>query len=799
MKTIKRVWLLFMSLVVGTGSALAQNVDLHWTSPVKERYVTFYAEPHGTPPEEMSYLIEPANPDPKFQEAWEKEAQTNHNLVPKNRDVGLEIFNDYKKAVWVPFKTNLLVDFGPGDGERWLRVRFRNRNDDLPHWDNHGGFVGEANPNWDAHYIVVQTSPLFVVITNPKQKVTPQPTIQLKGYSPVPIVKLRYDVLDQNGNAVRAGEGWITDQYYDPVRLHFTTNYFECLDIDLSPGTNTIRFHCEDGAGNTLNTNLIFVFTTVGDTNPPAFSVTWPQDGTSVSGSQFDLYGRSDDDPTAIVTGLLTDDAGKSSHLNGFVERNGCLWIERVPVGNGKSYLTVVATDAAQNSSLTNLMFVKSGMTLYMDPVADPNLLWQPRITVTGYCSDTNRTVSVSGVKATMKPDGHWLAKNVPVNSPNGGGTATFDITTDDDNDNSAQTNSWLPAICSPAVENNALSAGLSLLTVGTNHYNHYPISLGLTNTSGRNLPGTWMLPKAEGRFLLRLYDSTNQEVAKKEWTQKSGEALATNLNIHHLGKSELEQIDGIIAFRTNSTACTASLNLDEHFQRLPPGDYRLEVILRMFKIATDGRLIPFEFPPLSTPIKIIDQPSDMAFYLDDLQRQGKLTWGAERYGLRIGVAHGMKWMRIEDANQIEIFLLNSSTNDFHNWNLRFPDPKEQFDVTLYDAGGKEVPKTALGKQQGQPLSLDGQKPGRTGGLMNEVFGNDYRNGVQIRPVFVSAKDATECERFDLNDYFKITTPGKYRLTYQERLYRWNTNSILTGVILPTVAVPLDISYVPGL
>lgn len=774
-------------LMMGTGSALAQTVDLHWTSPVQEQHVTFYAEPQGKPPEEMAVLVESDAPEVelrKRQQEWETEASTNRDFMRTKPFpfMSTEGQLDFKKAVWVPFKTNLLVDFGPEDGGRWLWVSFRNKNGN--------------NLHWDSHHIVVQTKPSKITITSPKEIVTSQPMIQLQGliFPDLQFGQIHYQVFNQEGVSTAQGEASIHDR-----QTATSNDPFTCYDIELSSGTNTIILSGTDDAGFSFATNFVCVFTIVGDTNPPGFSVTYPQDGMSISGSQFDLYGRCDDTPTAVVTALLCNDEGKSAHLNnGFVERNGCLWVERVPVAEGKNYLTIVATDAANNSSLTNLMFTKSGMTLYMNPVADPNQLWQPRITIMGFCSDTNRTVTVSGVKAKMKPDGHWTATNVPVNSPNGGGTATFDISAGDDNENSSQTNSWLPTICGQPVENNALSAGLSLKAVSTNEYNHYSISLGLTNTSGHNIPNTWMLPKGDARFSIHLYDLINQEVVKQEWIEKSGQTLATNLNIHHLGKDQLTNLDSIISFQTNSTARIASLNLDEHFRLPLPGDYRLEVALRMFKIATDGQLIPVEFPPISTTIKIIDQSSEMVFYLNNLQRQNKLIWGAERDGLRIGVAHGMKWTRINDANQIEIFLQNTSTNDYRSWNLRFPNPKEQFDVTLYDSSGKEVPKTALGEQQGQPLSLDGQDPRKTTGIMDQFFGNNNQGGRRLRPIFVSAKDATECARFNLNDYFEIKTPGKYRLTYQQRFYRWNTNSILNGVILPTVTVPLDINYVPG-
>jgi hypothetical protein len=128
---------------------------------------------------------------------------------------------------------------------------------------------------------------------------------------------------------------------------------------------------------------------------------------------------------------------------------------------------------------------------------------------------------------------------------------------------------------------------------------------------------------------------------------------------------------------------------------------------------------------------------------------------------------------------------------------LRFPNLNEQFAIALYDSSGNEVQKTALGKQQGQPLSLDGQNPTKTPGVMDDInafFGaGNVRRGHGLRPVFVSAKDATDCGRFNLNDYFEIKSPGNCKLTYQQRFYRWNTNLTLTGIAMPTVTVPLEI------
>ena len=768
-------------LTMGPGLAFAQSVDLHWTSPVKERFVTFYAEPQGKPPEEMTYLIEPANPDPKFQAEWEKEAQTNHNLIPKNRDVGIEIFNDFKKAVWVPFKTNLSVDFGPGDGERWLRIGFRMKGDEKPHRIGNSIYQNDMGGKWDAHFIVIQNSPLFVRITNPKETTTSQPMIQLRGYSPVPIVNLRYDVLDQNGNyTVHGGEGGITGQYYDPVRSHFTTNYFECLDISLSPGTNTIRFHCEDDAGNAVDTNFVYVFTTTGDTNPPVFKLDSPQDGELITGSKFDLRGLCDD-PTANVTALICDEIGNSVRSEGFVERNGYLWVEHIPLAAGISHITIVASDAANNSSLTNITVGKSEDVLYMNPVANPQELWQPRISkVTGYYSRTNNSVTINGVKAKMKPDGHWVAENVPVKSSPGGGTAFFNMTSDYD-EKLTSFDVWQPSILSEPT--NSLRAGISFVSVSTNEYNHYPICLGVTNISGTNQPRNWMLSTFDRRFALRLLDKDGKAMAKREYFQKSGEGLPDNLDIHHLGKNELTNIDGIIPLSTNMAVQFASINLDEHFQMPPPGDYRLEVEERLFQIGDDGHLIPTTLPPVVSDLKVIDQPSEMTFYLKHLEQQKKLYWGTVLSSLRIGVANIADNHTSGRTAQIEIFLENLGANDIRN--LRLPRLEEQFDISLFDTNGMLVAKTALGKQRGLPLTI-------THSSSDGIFGS-VRRPRGFRPVFLSGKDVTEIGSVNLNELFEINSPGKYRLTYQQRFMQSDSTNKPTGLTMPMVVVPLDI------
>ncbi len=65
----------------------------------------------------------------KRYDEWLAEFRTNHNLMatkPFPFAHGREQ-PDFSKAKWIPFQTNVTVDFGPGDGGRWLWVSFQNR------------------------------------------------------------------------------------------------------------------------------------------------------------------------------------------------------------------------------------------------------------------------------------------------------------------------------------------------------------------------------------------------------------------------------------------------------------------------------------------------------------------------------------------------------------------------------------------------------------------------------------------------------------------------------------------------
>src|SRR3974377_1515494 len=85
----------------------------------------------------------------------------------------------------------------------------------------------------------------------------------------------------------------------------------------------------------------------------------------------------------------------------------------------------LVVTNSAGLSSETNIILIKSDMTLTLDSVNGD--LWLPTVSVSGTISDPGAPVWVNGVQGTNHGNGTWSADNVPVTL---GGVATFDMTT---------------------------------------------------------------------------------------------------------------------------------------------------------------------------------------------------------------------------------------------------------------------------------------------------------------------------------------------------------------------------------
>jgi hypothetical protein len=312
-------------------------------------------------------------------------------------------------AVWQPFAPVMVFPLGSSDGDYDVLIGLR-------------GLSSNSVQSWAQTTITLDTTPPVIVITNPATTTVTQPMIQLQGYSIEPLASLHYDVVNASG-AVTNVEGFVIGQAVDTNTIEYTTSWFECYDIALTNGVNTITLRATDLAGNTTVTNFNFTLDYSGATNPPVFAVTWPQDGQQICGNQFTLQGLVDDN-TVVITAQIMDESGNTNILAGLVERSGLVWVMNLPLAAGQNWLTVTATDAAGNTSTTNLTVSQSAVTVAMNPLVSGQFN-QSSVNVTGTVSDASCQVTVNGVQATVYNDGSWTAAEVPVSAT---GTAIFDM-----------------------------------------------------------------------------------------------------------------------------------------------------------------------------------------------------------------------------------------------------------------------------------------------------------------------------------------------------------------------------------
>ena len=313
---------------------------------------------------------------------------------------------NFNSAVWGPYFASFNAVLGSADGKYdvWVGLRGRSSN---------------SVPVWMRAAVTLDRTPPLVVITNPLASVTSKPVVQVQGYSAEPLGSVYFTVSNALGLGTPAA-GFVTGQKFDAVAGVFTTNYFQCFDVELTNGQNTITAWVADLAGNTTTNRLTCVLDFSGDTNAPVTTITWPKNGTKIGMASFTLRGHVDDETAAVVvSGLGTNP------VSALVERNGVFWVEGLPLGAGTNTLTITATDAAGNLSSTNFAVVKSDVQLTINEVPESQLN-SSEVTVSGLINSADYQVWVNGVKASMNSTGTWTASPVPVPA---GGTAVFAIT----------------------------------------------------------------------------------------------------------------------------------------------------------------------------------------------------------------------------------------------------------------------------------------------------------------------------------------------------------------------------------
>jgi hypothetical protein len=292
-----------------------------------------------------------------------------------------------------------------------------------------------------------------ITITSPTAEVVFQPMIQILGFFPNEIDTITYDITNAAGINVGQTDwqrkGYVTGQYFDQAKFDrmtgralnnrfnsgrprprfglddsaFTTNFFQLYDINLTKGKNSIVIHIRDKRGRQYSTKRVYTLDFSSDKTPPMMTLIWPTNHSGIAGDSFVLNARVDDN-NATIRMTIKNANGINHGGDAIVGRDGSVWSREIPISPGSNTVTLVATDAAGNSS-TNVFHVRRASVSVTMNRLEPSQLNKPLVNAHGTVSDAACGVIVNGISATVHADGTWDAQAVPV-SPTG--SAEFKI-----------------------------------------------------------------------------------------------------------------------------------------------------------------------------------------------------------------------------------------------------------------------------------------------------------------------------------------------------------------------------------
>jgi hypothetical protein len=302
---------------------------------------------------------------------------------------------------WQPFNATFSAPLGASDGVHTVRVALRGR-------------AATSEASWYENKIVLDRVPPVISMTSPNcdASMTSQPVLQIKGSADEPLTQVEYDI--QNTSGTRTGRpGFVVDLNLESTRAaDYTRDDFQCFDVPLATGMNTIIVRARDRAGNTAAKTITVDLNPSSDTTAPVIRVDWPKSGMTLSGEKVFIRGKLDD-----ATAKIEARIGSQTYA-GLVERDGSFWIQDVPLAPGVNAPTLVASDASGNESSTLLNVTSDGLielAITQTPSLDGGrgeVLGKvyPRCEVT-----VNGTTAV--VKDILDADGtfHWTAENTPV------------------------------------------------------------------------------------------------------------------------------------------------------------------------------------------------------------------------------------------------------------------------------------------------------------------------------------------------------------------------------------------------
>lgn len=358
----------------------------------------------GTDPNELEFISYATN-------SYVSTATTAVKLVVQNgkafRMAVLVDDTNTASATWTSFNTNVSVNLGTTEG--WHKVLIGIR-----------GASNNTQQVWLGRRFNLDTTPPYIVVTNPAVLTTSQSLIQIQGYVNESLNTARYDLSNSLG-VITNRYALVGGTFYDTNKHEFTTNYFQCYDVDFTNGINLVTFRFQDRAGNETVTNMTITLTN--DTDSPIVALIWPRDGEEVSGDLINIKGTLDD-ISATISATITQTNGATQTVEGLIERDGKFWLEHVSIGGGTNHVVISCKDPWGNTTTTNISLFRSPVSLGMNPVPESQL-WQNQVNVTGMISDSTYRVFVNGVEAVVGGDGQWTATGVPVTL---GGMATFKL-----------------------------------------------------------------------------------------------------------------------------------------------------------------------------------------------------------------------------------------------------------------------------------------------------------------------------------------------------------------------------------
>ncbi|HPC62901.1 MAG TPA: hypothetical protein PKX23_19730, partial [Verrucomicrobiota bacterium] len=149
---------------------------------------------------------------------------------------------NFDQAVWTPYSAQFAATLGATDGVYKVWVGLRGRAED-------------SEATWNRVRFIRDTQPPVLVLTNPAAATGSVALVQLQGYCEEPLESLRFDLANAAG-VLTNEQGFVKEQFYDPHLHAFTTNYFQCYDLELTNGQNEVTLRATDLAGNVWETNL---------------------------------------------------------------------------------------------------------------------------------------------------------------------------------------------------------------------------------------------------------------------------------------------------------------------------------------------------------------------------------------------------------------------------------------------------------------------------------------------------------------------------------------------------------------